>query len=300
MGSPCILSDSMGTCWPFRSVNPMLGLTMQRPFALPLPRSTIRPGPQRLGRCNSGFISPASRSNTGSALGHGKCSTRNRQHLPSSVRVNAQESNSLCVCAGPHNCVRLAVSFALQRSPCAGLFSVCTSASVVGCVHPCSVNHTSPSYCPALAMRLSRIAVAAAGVIAITTVATNTKAPSDGRNHDALPRPACANAHAHAHANAHAHAHTNAHVHACANAHMHARMNAHMHARTNAHAHACANAHTNARTLRTAQPCHRNSQKVNHTCTQHRCCRWGPGASPGTCQRCPAQQQRKVWCSATD
>jgi len=253
---------------------------MRRPFALPPPHSTIRPGPQRLGHCNGGFISPASRSDAGSALGHGKCSARDRQCLPSSVCVNARESDSLRVHASPHNCVRLAVSFALQRSPRAGLFSVCTGASVVGCVHPRSVDHTSPSYCPASAMRLSRVAVAAAGVIAVATVATNTKAPSDGRNHDALPRPARANAHAHAHTNA------------CANAHMHARANARMHAHTNAHTHthtnAHANAHTNARALRTAQLRHCNSQKVNHTCTRHRCRRQGPGASPGTCQRCPA------------
>jgi len=287
VGSPRILSDSTGTCSPFRSVDPMLGLAMQRPFALPPPRSAIRSGPQCLRCCNGGFISPASRSDARSALGHGKCSARDRQRLPSFVRVNARESDSLCVRAGPHNCVRLAVSFALQRSPRAGLFSVCTGASVVGHVHPRSVDHTSPSYCPASAMRLSCIAVAAvatAGIIAVATVATNTKAPSNGRNHNALPRPA--------HTNAHAHAHTNA----CTNA----RVNAHANAHANAHTHACANAHANACTLSTAQPRHRNSRKVNHTCTRHRCYRQGPGASPRTCQRYPAQQWRKVWCSATD
>jgi len=176
----------MGTWLPFHSIDPMLGLTMQRPFALPPPRSAICPGPQRLRHCNGSFISPASRSNTGSALGHGKCSACDQQCLPSSIRVNAQESNSLHVHAGPHNCVRLAVSFALQCSPHVGLFSVCTGASVVGSVYPCSVNHTSPSYCPALAMRLSCIAVATAGIIAVATVATNTKAPSNGCNHDTL------------------------------------------------------------------------------------------------------------------
>jgi len=224
---------------------------MRRPFALPPPCSAIRPGPQRLGRCNGGFISPASRSDARSALGHGKCSARDWQRLPSSICANAQESDSLCVCAGPYNCVRLAVSFALQRSPRAGLFSVCTGASVVGCVHPHSVDHTSPSYRPALAMRLSHVTVTAAGVIAVATVATNTKAPSDGRNHDALPRPACANAHAHAHANACANAHANARM----NAHVYAHTNAHTHTHTNAHAHA----HTNARALRTVQLRHRNA-----------------------------------------
>jgi len=152
MGSPHILSDSMGTCSPFHGVDPMLGLAMQRPFTLPLPRSAIRPGPQCLGRCNGSFISPASRSNAGSALSHGKCSARDWQHLPSSICVKARESDSLCIRAGPHNCVRLVVSFALQRSPRAGLFSICTSASVVGCIHPHSIDHTSPSYCPASAM----------------------------------------------------------------------------------------------------------------------------------------------------
>jgi len=152
MGSPHILSNSMGTHSPFFSVNPMLGLAMQRPFTLPPPHSAICPGPQCLRCYNSGFISPASRSNAGSALGHGKCSTCNWQHLPSSVCVNAWESDSLHICASPHNCVRLAVSFALQCSPHVGLFSICTGASIVSCVHPHSVNHTSPSYCPASAM----------------------------------------------------------------------------------------------------------------------------------------------------
>ena len=152
MGSPRILSDSTGTCLPFRGVDPMLGLAMQRPFALPPPRSTIHPRPQCLGRCNSGFISPASRSDARSALSHGKCSARDWQRLPLSVRVNARESDSLHVRASPYNCVRLAVSFALQRSPRAGLFSVCTGASVVSRIYPRSVDHISPSYCPALAI----------------------------------------------------------------------------------------------------------------------------------------------------
>jgi len=152
VGSPRILSDSMGTCSPFHGIDPMLGLAMRRPFTLPPPCSTICPGPQCLGRCNGGFISPTSRSDARSALGHGKCSACNWQHLPSSVHVNAQESNSLCIRAGPHNCVRLTVSFALQCSPYAGLFSICTGASIVSRIHTCSVDHTSPSYHPALAM----------------------------------------------------------------------------------------------------------------------------------------------------
>jgi len=61
-----------------------------------------------------------------------------------------------------------------------------------------------------------------------------------------------------------------------------------------------ANAHTNACTLRTAQPHHRNSRAVNRTCTRHQRCRWGPGASPRTCQHCPAQQQRRLRQGAPD
>jgi len=124
---------------------------MQRPFAPP-PRSTIHPESQCLGRCNGGFISPASRSNAGSALGHGKCSAHDWQHLPSSIHVNTRGSNSLCVYAGLHNCARLAVLFTLQCSPHAGLFSICAGASIVSCGHPCSIGHTSPSYHPTLAM----------------------------------------------------------------------------------------------------------------------------------------------------
>jgi len=183
VGAPRILSNSMGTCLPFHSIDPMLGLTMWRPFTLPPPHSAICPGPQCLGHCNGGFISPTSRSNTRSALGHGKCSAHNRQHLPSSVCVNAWGSDSLCICASLHNCARLAVSFTLQHSPHAGLFSICASASIVGRTHPRSVNHTSPQCRPTLAMQLSCIAVTASGIIAIATVATNTKAPrSDGHN----------------------------------------------------------------------------------------------------------------------
>jgi len=61
------------------------------PFCTCPPCSAIRPGPQRLGCCNSGFISTASRSDAGSALGHGKCSACDWQRSPSSVHVNAPE-----------------------------------------------------------------------------------------------------------------------------------------------------------------------------------------------------------------
>ena len=75
---------------------------------------------------------------------------------------------------------RLTLSFAPQRSPSAGeRFSDCAGASVVGRIHPLRRrspplhrHHTPPSH---------RIAIIT--IIAVATVATNTKAPrSDGRS----------------------------------------------------------------------------------------------------------------------
>ena len=100
-------------------------------FALP-PCSTIHSGPQCLRCCNGGFISPTSRSDTGRVLGHGKCSTHDLQHFPSSMWVNAQGSAPLCICAGLHSCASLALSFDPQCSPHADLFSSCAGASI-GC-----------------------------------------------------------------------------------------------------------------------------------------------------------------------
>ena len=48
-----------------------------------------------LGFCSGGFLSPASRLDAGSALGHGRYSTHNRQRSPSLVRVNAWGSTPL-------------------------------------------------------------------------------------------------------------------------------------------------------------------------------------------------------------
>jgi len=124
---------------------------MRQPFVLP-PCSTIRSGPQRLGCCNGGFISPASRSDAGSVLGHGKCSAHDRQRSPSSAPVNARGSASLRVCAGLHSCAKLALSFAPQRSPRADLFSGCAGAGVGRTSSHCH-HHTPPLHLPASAMR---------------------------------------------------------------------------------------------------------------------------------------------------
>ena len=176
--------------------------------------------------------------------------------------------DSLCICAGLHNCAGLMVSFALQRSPRVGLFSISAGASVVGRAHLHSVDHTSPSYRPNSAMRLltslSLLLALSPRHIAVTTVATNTKDhTATSTIYDELLRPA----------------HTTC-----------------LHNLPAQPAHT--NAHANSRALGTAQPCHRNLQAVNHTCTRHWHCHQGPGASPGTCQHCPVQQQRSLHVSA--
>jgi len=73
---------------PFRLNERPLALSQRciDPAHAPPPCFAIRRGPQRLGRCNGGFISPASRSDAGSALGHGKCCAHDRRRFPSSVR----------------------------------------------------------------------------------------------------------------------------------------------------------------------------------------------------------------------
>ena len=89
---------------------------------------------------------------------------------------------------------RLTISFATQRSPSAG--------ETVQWLHPrqCCQPH-APSLCHHHTPPLHRIAVAIISIIAITTVATNTKAPcSNGHSsqcaaHDVVLRPACVNAH---------------------------------------------------------------------------------------------------------
>jgi len=76
-----------------------------------------------------------------------------------------------------------------------GLFSVSAGASVVGCAHLRSVDHTSPSYRPNSAMRLlvslSPLLVLSLRHIAVTTVATNTKDhTATGAIYDELLQPA--------------------------------------------------------------------------------------------------------------
>jgi len=76
-----------------------------------------------------------------------------------------------------------------------GLFGVSAGASVVGHAHLRSVDHTSPSYLPNLAMRLlaslSPLLALSPRHITVTTVATNTKDHAvTGAIYDALLRPA--------------------------------------------------------------------------------------------------------------
>ena len=74
------------------------GLAMRWHFAPPC--SAIRPRPQRLGCCNSGVISPATRSNAGSVLGRGKCSTHNQQCPPLICASQCPEARLPCIRVG--------------------------------------------------------------------------------------------------------------------------------------------------------------------------------------------------------
>ena len=87
-----------------------------------------------------GFLSPASRLNAGSALGHGKCSAYDRWCFFLFVYVNARGSDfpRICVAAFPllysgffMSLAWLAPLFALQHSPSAGeLFNSCAGTSI--------------------------------------------------------------------------------------------------------------------------------------------------------------------------
>jgi len=85
-------------------VDLMPGLAMRWHFAPPC--SAIRPRPQRLGCCNGGFISPATRSDTGSILGYGKCSAHNWQHPPPHLCISMPRGLTSLHPCWYHNCVR--------------------------------------------------------------------------------------------------------------------------------------------------------------------------------------------------
>ena len=164
------------------------------------PCSTICPGPQRLGCCNSGCISPASRSDAGRALSHGKCSAHDQERSPSSVCVNAW-GPSLCQPLQPwqaHALIHPTVQPTCEPVQRLRQHQCCRLRTPLFCHH-----HIAVAF-PCLGNATSHVAAAAAtvialAIIAVATVATNTKAPhSDGRSlqhtaHDALLQPACAN-----------------------------------------------------------------------------------------------------------
>ena len=72
-----------------RCVDPIPDLTMRRPYRAPAPPAPPHaPDSNASGAAEVAFISPASRPDAGSALGHGKCSAHDWQHSPSSVRTS--------------------------------------------------------------------------------------------------------------------------------------------------------------------------------------------------------------------
>ena len=71
----CILSGPLSTCSP--SCSSVLTPHRPHPF-VPAPGPAICLRLQCLGPCSGGFLSPTSRLNTSSALGHGRCSAYDR------------------------------------------------------------------------------------------------------------------------------------------------------------------------------------------------------------------------------
>jgi len=157
--------------------------------------SAIRPGPQRLGYRNGGFISPASRPDAGRALGHGKCSVHDRECSPSSVVSTSGGPTSLAsmstfttvpasprgsgdtgdtgalptaddvVLNGPSRAQTLICPY--SAAPRTGEpFGGCASAGVVGREYPrfVAITHRHCIAPPHLGNATSRVAVAAAGV----------------------------------------------------------------------------------------------------------------------------------------
>ena len=167
---------------------------VRRPYARPRhavalsrttsPCSVIHPGPQRLGCCNGGCISPASRPDASSALGHGKCSAHNQQrplipalqrprvHLPyvdlhdrgnKPERVrDTGDTGALATVDNaplPPDILMGPASPTLSFAPTAQhtygrtVWRLCQRRCCWPCTSSLCRHHTSPSHCPASAMR---------------------------------------------------------------------------------------------------------------------------------------------------
>ena len=96
--------------------------TRSLPPAVPalLHQIPVCPGLKCLEFCSGGFLSPASRLDAGSALGHGRWSTRNRQRFPLFVRVNTRGFDVPHIRVGMHNCASKPERFMGYR--CVGHF----------------------------------------------------------------------------------------------------------------------------------------------------------------------------------
>jgi len=153
---------------------------------LPSPCFAIRPGPQCLGCCNGGFISPASRSDTGSALGHGKCSTQAGSTPPHPCMSRPRGPTSFVSVSAfttvPGLCSHLPYSAAYMWACSVVALAPALLAAYTLAPSPSHIAITSPC----LSNATSRVAVAAAANICHyhlhhhhyhhhNTVATNTK-----------------------------------------------------------------------------------------------------------------------------
>ena len=233
---------------------------MWQPFALP-PCSTKRSGPQRLGCCNGGFISPTSRSDAGSVLGPGKCSAHDRQHSPSSMPVNARGSASLWHLCRPFTAVLGSRSHpphsAAHVRPCSAVVP-----APALCVLPRVVAITPPSHLPASVM----------GPLASPLPPWSPSPSSSPPLWPPTPR-----------------------HHAATDSTQDAQLRpAHMTSLRKCprrcpckYPHECPCACALA-LVRTTQTHHHNSQAVPRTRTRHRHHRQGQCASPGTCKHWPA------------
>jgi len=128
--------------------------------------AAIRPGPQRLGCCSGGFISPASRPDAGSALGMaGAVPTTGSAPSPSSEPERIRDTGDTGALATADDAplppdtlmgtARPMLSFAPTAQPPYGrtIRRLCQRRHCLPRISSVCRHHTSPSHCPASTMR---------------------------------------------------------------------------------------------------------------------------------------------------
>jgi len=162
VGAPCkavFIPTQQGLAQPL--------MVVRRPHARPRhAMAAIRPGPQRLGCCSGGFISPASRPDAGSALGMaGAAPTTGSAPSPSSEPERIRDTGDTGVLATADDAplppdtlmgtARPMLSFAPTVQPPYGqtIWRLCQHRCCFPRISLVCRHHTSPLHCPASAMR---------------------------------------------------------------------------------------------------------------------------------------------------